>query len=116
MGAIAIGTVCVVGPGIIASPLLTAGGLTSNGVVGGTQIFLSHCHKLRLIKLIGSIAATVQSSIGNVVAGSTFATLQSAGAGGPGLAAVNAAIQLAGGGIASAGGLGIAMTPQGEAE
>ncbi len=43
------------------------------------------------------------SSIGNVAAGSTFATFQSAGAGGAGTAVVNGAAQLAGTGIAAAG-------------
>ena len=49
-----------------------------------------------------SAAAMAHSSIGNVAAGSTFATLQSAGAGGAGTAVVNGAAQLAGG-IAATG-------------
>jgi hypothetical protein len=40
----------------------------------------------------GSAAAAAQASIGNVVAGTAFATLQSAGAGGAGLAVVNAVV------------------------
>lgn len=40
----------------------------------------------------GSIAAVVHSGIGNVAAGSAFAALQSAGAGGACAAAVNSAV------------------------
>ena len=43
--------------------------------------------------LIASIAAGVQSVIGNVAAGSTFAILQSAGAGGAGTVIVNGVVQ-----------------------
>jgi hypothetical protein len=54
---------------------------------------------------IGSYAAGVQSSIGNVAAGSLFATGQSAGAGGLGLVPVNTAAQACGAlaGMGSAG-------------
>lgn len=52
---------------------------------------------------VASIAATVQSSIGNVAAGSIFATLQSAGAGGVGAAVVSGAVQIGGAGVAAAG-------------
>jgi hypothetical protein len=45
------------------------------------------------VETAGTIAAGVQSGIGNVVAGSAFATLQSAAAGGYGVAAVNGVIQ-----------------------
>ncbi|KAG6034866.1 hypothetical protein E4U41_006347 [Claviceps citrina] len=45
----------------------------------------------------GSVAAAIQSSIGNVVAGGLFATLQSAAAGGAGAAVVNGAVSAAGG-------------------
>jgi hypothetical protein len=51
----------------------------------------------------GTIAATAQGTIGNVAAGSVFATLQSAGAGGAGLAAVNGAVQIGGGIMATIG-------------
>lgn len=54
--------------------------------------------------MTGSLAAGVQSSIGNVAAGSTFATLQSAGTGGAGLAAVNGVVQAAGVLMTAAGG------------
>lgn len=55
---------------------------------------------------IGSLAAGIQSSIGNVLAPSLFATCQSAAAGGYGVAAVNAAVQA--GGVALAAGAGSA--------
>jgi len=41
---------------------------------------------------VGSAAAAAQASIGNVVLGSTFAILQSAGAGGAGIAVVNTVV------------------------
>ncbi|KAL8989842.1 MAG: hypothetical protein Q9169_008269, partial [Polycauliona sp. 2 TL-2023] len=43
----------------------------------------------------GSIAATLQSAIGNVAAGSGFAVLQSAAAGGPGLQIVHGVVRTA---------------------
>lgn len=46
---------------------------------------------------LGSIAAGVHSTIGNVAAGSLFATLQSAGMGGYGVAVVNTVAQAVGG-------------------
>jgi hypothetical protein len=55
--------------------------------------------------MLGSIAAGVQSTIGNVATGSIFAVLQSAGAGGAGLAAVNGVAQMVGGVIAGGGSL-----------
>ncbi len=49
-----------------------------------------------------SAAAAVHGSIGNVVSGSLFATLQSAGAGGAGVTVVNGVVQAAGAGVAAA--------------
>lgn len=49
----------------------------------------------------GSLAAAVQSSIGNVAAGSIFAAFQSAGAGGAALGIMNGVIQGAGAAIFS---------------
>ncbi len=49
-----------------------------------------------------SAAAAVHGSIGNVAAGSVFATLQSAGAGGAGAAVVTGVVQAAGAGVAAA--------------
>lgn len=48
------------------------------------------------IQYIGSAAAFVHSWIGNVASGSLFSTLQSAGAGGAGLTAVNGFVQTVG--------------------
>jgi hypothetical protein len=45
---------------------------------------------------IGSVAATIHGSIGNVIAGSSMAIAQSAGAGGSGLVIVNGVAQLGG--------------------
>lgn len=50
---------------------------------------------------LGSLAAAVQSYIGNVAAGSIFAAFQSAGAGGAALGIMNGAIQGAGAAIFS---------------
>ncbi|KAM0562152.1 hypothetical protein ACHAPJ_002597 [Fusarium lateritium] len=73
-------------PALVASPALAAAGFGANGIVGGT------------------VAAGAQSAIGNVVAPGVFATLQSAGAGGYGVAIVNGVVQGAGV-IATAAGL-----------
>jgi hypothetical protein len=50
------------------------------------------------------MAATAQGLIGNVAAGGLFATCQSAGAGGVGLAVVNGAVQAGGGVLTALGG------------
>lgn len=57
----------------------------------------------RYAVLPGTVAAAAQSSIGNIAAGSVFATLKSAGAGGAGLAAVNGVVQVGGGLITTLG-------------
>ncbi|KAJ3499711.1 hypothetical protein NLG97_g106 [Lecanicillium saksenae] len=87
VGVLLVGLGVVVAPGFVAAPILGAAGFTANGVTAG------------------SAAAAVQSGIGNVVGGGVFATLQSAAAGGYGVAAVNTAVQAAGAVIASAGGV-----------
>ncbi|KAI9166691.1 hypothetical protein HJFPF1_02805 [Paramyrothecium foliicola] len=76
--AIGAGVAVAAAPALVASPLLAIAGFGSSGIVAGTT------------------AATIQSSIGSVVAPSLFATLQSAGAGGYGAAAVYTAVQGAG--------------------
>ncbi|KAG8630678.1 hypothetical protein KVT40_002297 [Elsinoe batatas] len=81
----ATGFSVLVAPAIVSAPALLMSGFGSTGVVAGTA------------------AATTQSTLGNVAAGSVFATLQSAGAGGFGLAAINGAIQIGGGLIAMLG-------------
>ncbi|KAL2138697.1 hypothetical protein VTI28DRAFT_6370 [Corynascus sepedonium] len=80
--AIVGGVLFTVAPHLLVTPALNAAGFSANGVVSG------------------SIAAGAQSSIGNVAAGSAFATLQSAGAGGAGATVVNGIIQTAGASVA----------------
>ena len=53
-----------------------------------------------LLTETGSLAAAFQSSVGSVAAGGIFATLQSAGAGGYGVATVYGAVQAGGVGLA----------------
>ncbi|OCK92363.1 uncharacterized protein K441DRAFT_678911 [Cenococcum geophilum 1.58] len=79
------GLIVLVAPTVVSAPVLLATGFSSSGVGAGT------------------IAAGAQGSIGNVAAGSVFATLQSAGAGGAGLAAVNGVAQVGGCAMAAAG-------------
>ncbi|KAJ5196272.1 hypothetical protein N7449_006751 [Penicillium cf. viridicatum] len=81
------GVAVVAAPVLVITPILSGLGFSAGGVVAG------------------SYAAGVQSSIGNVAAGSLFVTGQSAGAGGLGLVAVNTAAQACGAltGIGSAG-------------
>ncbi|KAK6077829.1 hypothetical protein SCUP515_04667 [Seiridium cupressi] len=85
-GLAGLGVVAVAAPAVIATPALGAAGFGAQGVVGG------------------SLAAGVQSGMGNVAASSLFATLQSAGAAGAGAAAVNAVVQVGGAGVAMASG------------
>ncbi|KAF5605335.1 interferon-induced 6-16 [Fusarium subglutinans] len=80
------GTALIVAPAIVVGPALGALGFGVGGIAAG------------------SAAAGIQSGIGSVVAGSPFAILQSAGAGGAGLAIVNGVVQ-ASGAIVGASGL-----------
>ncbi|KAI1135340.1 hypothetical protein F5Y05DRAFT_416327 [Hypoxylon sp. FL0543] len=75
-------------PAAIAGPLLGTAGFTANGIAAG------------------SLAAGAQAGIGNVAAGSLFATLQSAGMAGYGAAIVNGVVQA--GGVAYAVGSAVA--------
>ncbi|WXC62739.1 hypothetical protein SNK03_008569 [Fusarium graminearum] len=75
---IATGVAIVAVPAIVAGPILGALGFGAAGVAAG------------------STAAGVQSGIGSVAAGSLFATLQSASAGGYGVAIVHGAVQAVG--------------------
>ncbi|KAI1435401.1 hypothetical protein GGR50DRAFT_657394 [Xylaria sp. CBS 124048] len=77
--AFGVGAAMVVVPMAVAGPALGAVGFGANGIV------------------LGSAATVVQSNIGNVVAPSLFSTLQSAAAGGYGVAAVSSAAQWCGG-------------------
>ncbi|KXH50306.1 hypothetical protein CSAL01_09262 [Colletotrichum salicis] len=71
-------------PALVAAPALGLAGFGSQGIVAG------------------SAAAGIQAGIGNVVAPSLFATLQSAGAAGYGAAVVNGVIQTGAGVSATA--------------
>ncbi|KAI1170830.1 hypothetical protein F4777DRAFT_567732 [Nemania sp. FL0916] len=77
-----LGGVMVAAPMMAAAPVLGAFGFGANGIA------------------VGSVAAGVQSGIGSVVAPGAFATIQSAAAGGYGVAAVSTAVQGMGGVIA----------------
>ncbi|KAI0384604.1 hypothetical protein F5Y04DRAFT_277330 [Hypomontagnella monticulosa] len=70
-------------PALISGPLLAAAGFGANGIAAA------------------SLASAVQSGIGNVAAGSAFATLQSAGMAGYGAAVVNGAVQVGGAALAA---------------
>ncbi|KAK0636470.1 hypothetical protein B0T17DRAFT_519208 [Bombardia bombarda] len=85
------GVAIVASPAILMSPLLGLAGFGANGVIGG------------------SIAAGIQAMIGNVAAGSAFATLTSAGMGGYGAATVAAVGQAAGVSAIAGAGVGIAL-------
>jgi hypothetical protein len=126
------GATMVAAPMALAAPILGLIGFGSGGVVAGTSrlfcphvfakcFFLSQSCSLFLTLTIfrkhffpGSIAAAAQSAIGGAVAaGSFFATLQSAGAAGYGVAAVASAVQVAGG-VVAAGAVGAALVGRGE--
>nr|CEG05041.1 unnamed protein product [Fusarium clavum] len=87
VAAMVTGAAIVLVPAIVASPVLGILGLGGAGVAAG------------------SAAAGIQSGLGSVTAGSLFATLQSAGAGGYGVVAVHGVVQAAGA-VVGAGGLG----------
>ncbi|KAK0762512.1 hypothetical protein N5P37_005329, partial [Trichoderma harzianum] len=85
------GLLVIAAPAIVTAPIISlagAAGFTSGGIAAT------------------SAATTVHASIGNVAAGSIFATLQSAAAGGYGVGVLTGAAQTAGGAVAGAGGLG----------
>ncbi|KAF7551606.1 hypothetical protein G7046_g7677 [Stylonectria norvegica] len=87
--AIAIGAYAAVmfAPALISSPALGVVGFGADGIAAG------------------SAAAGIQSGIGNVIAPSVFATLQSAAMGGYGVAVVHGAIQLGATAVAGTGAL-----------
>ncbi|KAL5325681.1 hypothetical protein ACEPPN_006810 [Leptodophora sp. 'Broadleaf-Isolate-01'] len=81
----AVSGLTILVPGLVSGPALWVFGWGGLGVRGG------------------SAAAAIQASTGNIIAGSGFATLQSAGMGGYGVAAVNGVVQ---GCSAAVGGIG----------
>ncbi|KAK3294386.1 uncharacterized protein B0H64DRAFT_400586 [Chaetomium fimeti] len=81
-GAVATGTVIACAPVVVTAPGLALAGFGAGGIGAHTA------------------AATVHGWIGNVVGGSVFATLQSAGAAGAGAAAVNGAASMGGAAVA----------------
>lgn len=85
LGLTAGGLTVVAAPALLTGPLLSLMGFGSSGVVGG------------------SIAAGIQGMIGNVVAGSWFATATSAAMGGYGVATVAAVGQGVGAAAAAVG-------------
>ncbi|OTA86310.1 hypothetical protein M434DRAFT_399952 [Hypoxylon sp. CO27-5] len=76
--------VATIVPVAIAGPALAAAGFGANGIAAG------------------SVASGIQAGIGNVAAGSVFATLQSAGMAGYGAAIVNGVVQAGGAAVAVA--------------
>lgn len=102
------GLAMVAAPGIVAAGAVTAlhaVGFGAGGIVGGQSMLT---HKTTNIpayhNTTGTVAASAQAAIGNVVAPSLFATLTSAGAGGYGVAAISVAAQWAGGTMAGVAG------------
>jgi len=78
--------VVVAAPALVAGPALAGLGFGAQGIAAN------------------SVAAGIQSGIGNAVAPSLFATLQSAGAAGYGAAVVNGVVQAGGAAVALASG------------
>ncbi|KAI0147425.1 hypothetical protein GGR57DRAFT_250664 [Xylariaceae sp. FL1272] len=85
--AVTTGAVLAAAPMAVAAPVLGALGFGAAGPAAG------------------GIAAGIQAGVGNVVAPSLFATLQSAAMGGYGAAVVGGAVQAAGGVVAGGAGL-----------
>ncbi|KAK4113359.1 hypothetical protein N656DRAFT_778128 [Canariomyces notabilis] len=97
--AVTVGGLAVVAaPAIATTPMLAAVGFGPSGPIAG------------------SIAAGVQSAIGNVAAGSVFATCQSAAMGGAGAATLASAAQGVGLGVAAAAGAAAAKLAKGTSD
>ncbi|KAE8547810.1 hypothetical protein EYB25_009603 [Talaromyces marneffei] len=78
----------IAAPGAFSATILNIAGFTGVGVQSEELLSLPSWLKP------GSLAATAQSALGNVAAGSTFAALQSAGAGGAAaLGTINGVVQ-----------------------
>lgn len=73
------------------------------------------CPVYTLTNILGSIAAGIQGVIGNVAARSLFAILQSAGAGGYGVAAIHGIVRVIGA-VVGVGGIGDFFRGQGDGD
>jgi hypothetical protein len=100
--AIIAGAAAIVVPAIVAGPLLGVLGFGTAGITAGQSLEEVPCLDT-YTDFSGSAAAGIQSGIGSVVAPGLFATLQSAGAGGYGVAAVHTVVRVAGALVAAAG-------------
>jgi hypothetical protein len=111
-GAAGVGLVLVVAPATVAAPGLAAVGFGAHGIIAGVFTLSSpsflNASQVNTVSVLASSAATAQSSMGSIVAPSLFATLQSAGAGGYGVATVYPAVQVVGGAITSVAGASVA--------
>lgn len=114
------GVAVVAVPALITAPIMGIAGMagfTQAGIAGGKSTnFLCSYHATwehifsLITRNVASIASALQASIGNVAAGSIFATVQSAAAGGYGVAALAGTAQAVGGAVAGAGSIGTAWT------
>jgi hypothetical protein len=81
---------------ILAGPFLSFLGFGLAGVQAGAKNihyqFALNAGLNHLTPVIGSWAAAIHATLGNIAAGSTFATAQSAGAGGAGMAIIKWAL------------------------
>lgn len=100
--AIVVGVAVVAVPALVAGPLLGALGFGAAGITAGQSLEVVPCLD-PFTDFSGSAAAGIQSGIGSVVAPGIFATLQSAGAGGYGVAAVHTVVQAVGALVAAGG-------------
>lgn len=100
--AIVSGVAIIAVPALVAGPLLGILGFGAVGITAGQSLEVVPCLDT-FTDFSGSAAAGIQSGIGSVVAPGLFATLQSAGAGGYGVAAVHTVVQAAGALVAAAG-------------
>ena len=111
-GAAVAGLVLVVAPASVAAPGLAAVGFGADGIIAGVFALSSpsflNASQVNTVSVQASSAAAAQSSIGPIVSPSLFATLQSAGAGGYGVATVYPAVQVVGGAITSFAGASVA--------
>lgn len=123
----AVGVGLVAGPMVAAAPIMALTGFGSAGPIAGRFLPSHGCQnnnnkktfmetdgdKLtnfpRCVSYIGSLAAGAQAVAGNVVAGGTFATIQSAAMGGYGIAAVSSAMQGVGVAMISTAGSALAL-------